>query len=441
MQAVVALDVGTSSVRAIIYSLNGRELYRRSYSYSPDFLHDGRVRQKCSCWEDGVFQVLEACGRFTGESAEKVEILAISVTSQRASVIPVDRAGTPLYNAIMWQDKTTLDECSYIESRISREEVYGLTGLHIDPYFSAPKILWLKSNEPDIFSAAEKFIGVQDYVVMLLTGEYVTDYSQACRTQLLDVSTGQWSSRLLEITSIKEKHLPAVVPPGSAAGTLLHGFARAAGLPPDIPVIIAGGDQQVAAIGMGVIGPGSVEANTGTGSFIISPVDAPLFHPEMKTLCSMAAVPGRWVVEAGVLTTGILYSWFADEFANSPEGDGFAKINRLVEEVSPGSNGVIVLPHFKGSAAPFWNPKAKGLFFNLTLASTRGEMARAVLESIVLEMGANLGLIRDLVPVPIEKTVVAGGLTRFPLFNQLQADVFNTGITLPVSSEAQRQVL
>ncbi len=435
MKTILSLDIGTSSVRGILYSLEGKELFAASCAYSPIFLNDGKVRQLCSSWDIGVRKILSECGRFRKDSRE-LDILAVSVTSQRASVIAMDDDGTPIYDAIMWQDKTSHAECDYIRSKISPEDVYSLTGLHIDPYFSAPKILWLKTNEPEIFKRSARFVGVQDYVVYLLTGKYITDHSQACRTQLLDISSGIWSKQLLEIIGIEESALPEVVPPGTIAGELLPAVADEAGLSENIPVILAGGDQQVAALGMGVIAPGSVEANTGTGSFMISPVATPVFHPEMKTLCSMAAIPGQWVVEAGILTTGILYSWFAREFAPDEDCDGYGEINHLIENVPAGANGVLALPHFKGSAAPYWNAKAKGMFFNLTLANTRADMARAVLESIVLEMGANLTLIKDLLKLPLKRTVVAGGLTRFDLFNRLQADVFALPVSLPQTTEA-----
>ena len=436
MKTILTLDLGTSSVRGTLYSIDGEELFSAAHSYAPEFLNDGRVRQAPSSWNDGVLEVLRRCGDASGETDASPQVIA--VTSQRASVIPVDESGTALYDAIMWQDKTTHAECREIERQISNKEAYSITGLRIDPYFSAPKIMWLKGNEPDIFKRSKAFLGVQDYVVLMLTGKMVTDHSQACRTLLMDIRSREWSPRMLEICAVDESRLPALVAPGSIVAPLLPKIAEATHLPSHTRVLLAGGDQQVAAIGMGVITEGTAEANTGTGSFLIAPVAEPVLHPEEKTLCSAAAIPGQWVAEAGVLTTGILYSWFAAEFTSTftSDSEDFAEINKLVKESPPGANGIIALPHFKGSAAPFWNPYAKGLFFNLTLANTRADMARALLESVVLDMGANLKLLQELLPRPIAEVVIAGGLTRFDLFNQLQADVFATQVRRPANSEA-----
>ncbi|MFC1820074.1 FGGY-family carbohydrate kinase [Thermodesulfobacteriota bacterium] len=439
MEFILSLDVGTSSIRGTVYSLEGKQIYSTAYSYTPRFFKDGRVRQSPESWRKGVIEVLSGCGAYIVDTQHR--ILAISVTSQRASVIPMDTEGHPLYDAIMWQDITTYRECSTIAETMCESEVYSITGLRINPYFSAPKILWIKEHEPEIFTAASKFVGVQDYVVHILTGKFVTDYSQACRTLFLDISTQEWNSSMLEVCLIDASKLPELVPPGTIIGPLLSEISDATGLPGEVPIVLAGGDQQVAAIGMGVISEGTVEANTGTGSFIIAPIDTPLLHPEARTLCSVAAIPRQWVIEAGVLTTGILYSWFAKEFIATGGGENgkvvdYTEINKLVQQSPPGAHGIIALPHFKGSTAPFWNPYAKGCFFNLTLANTRSDMARALLESIVLEMGDNLKLIREILPHPVNEIVVAGGLTNFKLFNQLQSDVFDAELRLPSTSEA-----
>lgn len=436
MKTILTLDIGTSGLHGVLYSLTGKVLHDVSQPYRPIFHQDGKVRQPAKDWEDAISTVLSFCGSHIEK--EKYQLLGISVTSQRASVLPLDAKGSVLNDAFMWQDKSTHAQCEKILENISVEKAYKITGLRVDPYFSAPKILWFKDNEPEIFAKTKKFLGVQDYVVFLLTGNYVTDFSQACRTLLMDIKSLQWSQTMLTATGIDSDILPELVSPGSIVGYITHSMANKTSIPKDVPVIIAGGDQQVAALGMGILTMGKVEANTGTGSFMISPVSKPLFHPQEKVLCSCAAIPGQWVVEAGVLTTGILYNWFVDEFSIAGE-QKFTHIDQLVEKSPPGANGVIALPHFKGCAAPYWNYRAKGIFFNLTLANSKGDMARALLESIVLEMGSNLALIRELINHEIDEVVVAGGMTKFKEYNQIQADVFATPLRIPSTREASSQ--
>jgi len=435
---ILTLDVGTSNIRCLAFDSSGRILAKSAYDYAPTYHTNGQVRQSADDWRTGTGDVIFRTVRSLGEDAKYIS--ALSLTSQRASLLPIDAEGNPLYEAIMWHDKTTTRQCADIADRIGMEEVYGKTGLRIDSYFTAPKILWLRDNEAELYDLAACFMGVQDYVAYLLTGNRVTDYSQASRTLLFNIREQRWDDEILTALEIEESRLPELVLPGSVCGYIIPEFAERTGIPVRTPVVLAGGDQQVAAVGMGIFDRNTAEVNTGTGSFVLTLTDEPMFHPEMKTLCSYSAVPGHWVAEAGVLTTGILYTWFTRELGFRPSGEGsqkdFSEIDRLIEAAPPGSHGVITLPHFKGAAAPFWNQHARGLFFNLTLSTTRGDFARSIIESIALEAGADINLLNQLQDIQIRTVVVAGGMTSFELFNQIQADVYGVPVIKNPHTEA-----
>lgn len=426
MKPIIALDTGTSSIRALTYSPRGELLHSASHSYGPTYHPSGEVRQSPSDWESGAKKVLTEAASFLHEKGLSAE--AISVTSQRASLISVGAKGEPLHDAIMWHDKTTIPQCRKMSEAIPMEVVYQKTGLRIDSYFSAPKLLQLRDKAREIFDTAHFFLGVQDYVILKMTGERVSDYSQASRTLLFNLKTQSWDVEILRALDFDENKLPRLVAPGSICGYICREFSTETGLKEGTPVVAAGGDQQVAAIGMGIFNRETAEVNTGTGSFVLTLVDEPVFHPEMKTLCSYSAIADKWVVEAGVLTTGIVFKWFAEEFTESGSPiDGlrnYEELDSLVKSSPAGSNGVILLPHFKGAAAPFWNSSARGVFFNLTLATKKGDMARAIVEAIALEIGENLRLLNQNESVNIREVIVAGGMTDFPLFNRIQADVY-----------------
>lgn len=437
-EIILTLDVGTSSIRCLAFSGKGEILANSSYEYAPTYHPNGQVRQSPSDWENGAVHVLSRTVEILG--TERKKIAAVSVTSQRASLIAADGNGTPLYDAIMWHDKTTSPYCPRIAERMSMEEMYARTGLRIDSYFTAPKILWLRDNQPDLYSRAETFFGVQDYVAYVLTGRRVTDYSQASRTLLFNIWEHRWDPGILEALEIEARMLPEVLQPGGIGGKITAETADRTGIPEGIPVILAGGDQQVAALGMGIFDHNTAEVNTGTGSFVITLTDSPVVHPEMKTLCSCSAIPDRWVAEAGVLTTGIVYNWFARElgFWRPEETDriDYAEIDRLIQSAPPGSNGLITLPHFKGAAAPFWNQNARGLFFNVTLAHKRGDFARSIIESIALEIGSDIRLLNEIPQIDTGRVIVAGGMTSFDLFNQIQADVYGVPVLKNPHTEA-----
>ncbi len=431
--SIIIIDVGTQSLRSILYSKKGEIKYMSQKGYSPVF--DGlNVEQDPRTWKENLLLTLKNVSDYAKEN--KIKIEAISITSQRASIIPVNKHGKYLYNALMWQDRRSYKQANSVKEKMSMKEIYQKTGLRLDSYFSAPKMMWLKENMREIYNDAYKIIGVQDYVVHLLTNRFVTDYSQAARTLLMNINTFTWDDELVNAFGLDKDILPEIVAPGSIVGNITDIINEKTGLDKNIPVIIAGGDQQCAAIGLNVLKQGSIEANTGTGSFIIGYTDKPIIDENMRVLCSASAIPGKWIIEAGVLTSGNIYTWFKDKFYKDIiDSNIYNVVNKEVETSPPGANGIILIPHFKGSAAPYWNPLSKGMFFNVSLENTRGDFARAILEGITYEMAENISLIEELTGY-VEIINIAGGLTKFTAFNQIQADVFNKAVSVYDSSEA-----
>lgn len=435
MECILAIDVGTASLRSVLYNLKGRPIFNSHRGYKPVFNSPLSVEQDPRSWKSALISTLKDVSQYLGQ--HPVVILAISVTSQRASVISVDNECRPLSNAIMWQDKRSMKQCKKLSELIGINEIYQKTGLRIDPYFSLPKILWFKENRPEIYNKTYKLIGVQDYILYLLTNNFVTDWTQASRTMLMNIRNFEWDLDLLKITGINSSLLPDLFPPGSIGGKLSKDIASFTGLMEGIPVVIAGGDQPSAAIGLNILKTGYAAVNTGTGSFIIAFSKRPVFDKKNRVLCSAASIPGKWVIEAGIFNTGAIYKWFREEFydLSSMEKDSYKTLNKEAEKAPVGSNGVAVLPHFEGSAAPYWNPIAKGLIFNLTLGSKRSDLVRAILEGICLEIADNISLIENVVGEIIAVSV-AGGLTKFSLFNQIQADAINKSVVKYQHSEA-----
>lgn len=428
-KAIAIVDVGTQSMRTILYNKKGESLFTSQLPYSP-FFNGIEVEQDPRTWKDTLYDTLKDINDYAKK--HKITIESISLTSQRASIIPVNRQGKVLYNAITWQDRRSHEETRSVKEKMSMQDIYQKTGLRLDSYFSAPKMKWVKNNMPDLYDETYKFIGVQDYVAYLLTGRFVTDVTQAARTLLMDIHKFAWDDELINAFDLDKEKLVEIVKPGTSIGFLNDQAVEKTGLAKNIDVILAGGDQQCAAVGLNVLTGGTLEANIGTGSFIIAHADKPVFDENMRVLLSASAVPGKWVVEAGLLTSGNIYAWYRDQFYKE---DTFDTINAEVIASQPGAKGLLLVPHFKGSAAPYWNPLSKGVFFNATLEHQRGDFARSVLEGIALEMAENIELIANLIGY-VDIIHAAGGLTKFPTFNQIQADVFNKAVSVYDSSEA-----
>ena len=438
--AIACIDVGTTGARTLIYSLQGELLSQAYKEYTSIFLSPTWIDHDPSTWINGVKNTfVRAVKQFSGDADS---IAAISVISQRSTVTPVDEQGVPLANAMLWQDKRAISQTEYIRDQLGDEEVYRRTGLRIDPYFSLPKILWLKENNTHVFSQTHKFLTVHDLVINYLTGAFVTDWTQASRTMLFNIERLAWDQGLCEHFGIPLHILPEAVPPGTVVGEVSAPVGKELGLRHPIPVVAAGGDQQAAAVGLGIVAPELMCVNTGTGSFILAHTDKPAFDPERRVVCTASAVAGKWLMEAGIFTSGSVYRWFRDTFAmvektaaDALSIDAYEIINSEVKNSPPGADGILLVPHFAGTAAPYWNPEASGVIFGLSLGHTRPAVIRALLEGITLEINKNIRIIEELVG-SIREIRVSGGAARSTTFNQIQADVYGKQVLRSVSEQS-----
>jgi len=220
-------------------------------------------------------------------------------------------------------------------------------------------------------------------------------------------------------------------------GVLSAQAAHATGLKAGLSVVSAGGDQQCAALGLGLCSGERAVSNTGTGSYLIGHADKPVFDPAMGLSCNVSALPGAYIVEAAVLTSGTIYRWFNESVCKSADAAGapFEALNAEAARAPPGANDLLLLPHFKGCGSPYWDPQAKGVFFNVCLSTSRGDMARAILEGIAIEMKASLELVEHLCG-SVRSVSVSGGLTKSDLFNQIQSDIFERPVLRFANNEA-----
>ena len=432
MNTVIAVDIGTTSLRATLYDQQGAALHREQRHNPPSYLDDGRVEQDPDSWMKHLVDALH--GAALAAARLQARVACIAVTAQRSSLIAVDARGRPLHPAILWQDS----RCTALARSMLEHDplVYGRTGLKISPVFSAIKMAWLRQERPQLWAATHKLLGVQDWVLFGLTGRYVTDHSLASRTNLLDLRTRAWDPELLALFGVPPRLLSELVAPGATVGGLLPALAAQFALPGGLPVVSAGGDQQCAALGLGLLAPGHAVANTGTGSYLIGHAPLPALDPLMRVSCNVSAAPGAYIVEAATLTSGSALRWLMGLLGQ--DADDPTALQWLAEAaaaVPAGSHGLLWLPHFKGAGTPHWDPAARGSLHGLSLSSTRGELARALLEAIAIELRLGLDLIEPLCGA-VQAVHVSGGMTRSALFNQIQADVLERPLRRFASNEA-----
>jgi D-xylulose kinase len=439
-ELVLAIDAGTTGVRSMFFDKSGNVIAKAYSEYESIFPHPSWVEQRSEDWWKKSCETIQQCVRQGNISTEHV--VGISVTNQRETVVPIDRDGKPLRNAIVWQDRRTVRQCDWIRKQVSPAEVYSITGLTIDPYFTAPKILWIRENEKGIFNATDKFLLVHDYLISRLSKELVTDYSNASRTLLLDVRSGKWSEKLLTALGIPLEKLPKAAEPGSYVGELTDAAAKETGLKTGTPIIAGGGDQQCAALGVGVVREGMMKSTTGTGTFLLAHSKTVRLDPARRVLCSRHVVPNAFVVEASMFTTGAALKWFRDnlgsaEMAIADENslDPYDVLTKAASQITPGSEGVIHIPHFAGAGAPNWNPRARGVFAGLALGHTRAHLIRAILEGVSYEIRTNIEVMREL-GLPSKEVRVTGGAARSDVWMQIQADILRTPVIRTKMEEA-----
>lgn len=437
---IMCIDIGTTGCRTVIFNAFGELLTQTYQEYKSIYLSSRWIDHDPKTWLQATRETVKEVLKEIGD--DKTCLAAIAVTSQRATFIPVDKSGEPLDNAILWQDKRAIEEAQYLVNEFGPDAIYDVTGLKIDPYFTLPKLLWLKRNKKDVYRYSSKFLSVQDFIIHYLTGEFNTDWTQASRTMLFNINQLQWDRDLIKSVGVDFAKLPEAIPPGSIVGNVTRAVSEELNLPQGLPVIAAGGDQQCAAIGLGVIKTGMIEVNTGTGSFILAHSDKPVKDAEQRLICSASSLAGNWVLEASIFTTGSVYRWFRDvlELKTKEEQEerginAYQLMDSEAAEEPLGANGLLLIPHFAASAAPYWNPEARGVLFGLSLGHQRSSISRAILEGIAFEVQKNIDIMESNIG-RIKEVRISGGSTKSGIFNQIQADIYGKPVVKTELEEA-----
>jgi D-xylulose kinase len=439
-ELVAVIDAGTSGLRSMIFDAEGKEIGRDYQEYQSLFPKPAWVEQDADDWWRAVCATAKNVIKKT--KIDPANVVGISVTNQRETIVPVDEGGRALRKAIVWQDRRTIPECKEIESRLGNDGIYEIAGLTIDPYFSASKILFIKKRKPEVFAQTHKFLLVHDFIEMQLSGKFVTDWSNASRTMLFDIEQHEWSKKICETLEIPIEKMPEPHPSGEIIGELTKAAAKATGFKEGTPVISGIGDQQAGALGLGLVSSGRLSCTTGTGTFLLAFLDKPLRDPQKRMLCSCHGIPGAWVMEASMFTTGSVYRWFRDQMseyeklkAKEQGKDPYELLNEQAAQAPAGSNGLVLIPHFAGAGAPHWNPYSRGVIAGLALGHSRKDVIRAIMESICFEIKKNIEIMQEL-KIKTDEVRITGGMTRSKTFNQIQADVYGVPVLLSRTEEA-----
>lgn len=416
METVLILDVGTSGMKGALFDRTGSALFTHKEQYAVLHLPEGRVEQECADFERALCKVLTACTACA--SREAYTIRAVSVTSQRSSMIALDRSGNPMGNAVMWLDLRSKPICEEINAQLDTQAICGMV---CTPVMAAPKYAWLRRARPEIYEKAEKLLGIHEYVMYLLCGNYTTDWSVASRSCLMDIRTCQWSQTLLDAFGIDPRKLCELGAPGRVVGVVCPEISQRTGLPGSIPVISGGGDQQCASLGLSMGRSDSICANCGTGSYATVLLDAPGDHFDPDKPVSAAAWPGKWLREASSKTGGGTFRWLLESFA--PELS-FTELSWLADQVPAGAKGMLMLP----GDGERWS------FANVSPVCGRPELVRAVMEGIAYELSCAVS--RASGGAAYTHIRLGGGLSASSTFCAMLADMTELPVIAAPDAEA-----
>ncbi|HEX9107491.1 MAG TPA: FGGY family carbohydrate kinase [Longimicrobiales bacterium] len=430
--ALLGIDIGTSAAKALLLDLDGREIATASQSYPLLTPQPGWVEQD----PEAVWQALCAVLREIVSQAgdHRTRSVSLALAAQAGSIIPADLAGDPVYPMLTWLDGRAQDLMRQWQADGTAAAIRRLSGWQPFAGLPLPSIGWLRQHRPDVHAAAARWLGPADFLIHRLTGEFATDQSAASEMLLVDVRTAQWSDALCAIGGLDPARQSRIVPSGRLAGALTPEAARLTGLPAGTPVIAGGNDQPCAGLAMGMTVPGKVMLSTGTAWVMMSVVDTPSSErvPAWVNVY-LHAVPGAWLQGQLVGGFGATVDWWVRQTWPPAEGGPlrYEPFNAAVQASPPGSQGLLFLS--LSGPSQVLNPAGGGGFAGLTLAHTRNDMSRAVLEGCAYEVRWALDELRA-AGIAADELWLAGGATRSPVWPQILADV--SGVPVVLAGEA-----
>ena len=419
----IGVDLGTSALKLVMMKGNGELVKTVSKEYPIYFPRSGWSEQNPTDWFLAVKEGLKELAACADE-----KIGGISFGGQMHGLVILDKDDNVLRPAILWNDGRSTEETDYLNNVIGKEKLSELTANIAFAGFTAPKILWVKNNEPEIFAKISKIMLPKDYISYMLSGSFSTDYSDASGMLLLDVKNKKWSKEMIDICSISEDMLPKLYESYEVVGAIKPELAKELGLNDDIKIIAGAGDNAAAAIGTATVGEGACNISLGTsGTVFISSKNFGV--DSFNALHSFAHADGNYHLMGCMLSAASCNKWWMEEILKTKD---FAKEQSDIDNL--GENNVFFLPYLMGERSPHNDPDAAGTFIGMRMDTKREDMTLAVFEGVTFALRDSLEVARSL-GIKIEKTMICGGGAKSPLWKRLVANILNVEVDVPMSEE------
>lgn len=420
----IGIDLGTSSVKLLLMDDNGKVRNIVSREYPLFFPHPGWSEQRPQDWyKESIEGVKELLQGFDAK-----EVAGISFGGQMHGLVALDEKDEVIRPAILWNDGRTTKECDYLNQIIGKEKLSEYTANIAFTGFTAPKILWMRENEPENFKRIKKIMLPKDYLAYKLTGTFCTDVSDASGMLLLDVGNRRWSDEMCEICHITKEMLPKVYESYECVGTVKPEIAEELGLAANVKVAAGAGDNAAAAVATGTVGDGKCNISLGTSGTIF--VSSKKFGvDENNALHAFCDANGAYHLMGCMLSAASCNKWWNDEILQTKD---YAKEQEQIKKL--GENHVYYLPYLMGERSPYNNPNARATFIGMTMDTTRADMTQAVLEGVAFALRDSFEVAKKL-GLKIERTKICGGGAKSPLWKKMIANILNIKVDVLETEE------
>ena len=430
MAFVIGIDVSTTATKAVLIDETGAVRGVGAAEYGFEVPQPLWSEQEPSFWWDGAVAAIRSVLATTGTAGN--DVAAIGLTGQMHGLVLLDEGNEVLRPAILWNDQRTAAECQAIRAAVGPERLIAITGNDALPGFTAPKLVWVRDHEPDVWRHIAHVLLPKDFVRLRLTGDHAVDKADGAGTILFDLAARDWSPEMLDVLGIDRRWLPETFEGPDVTGVVTAAAAEATGLRPGTPVVAGGGDQAANAVGLGAVEPGTPVLSLGTSGVVFAPTARPIIESGGRVHAFCHSVPDRWHLMSVMLSAAGSLRWYRDTVA---PGVSYGDLTDAAADVAAGSDGLWFLPYLSGERSPHPDPLARGAFVGLTVGHDRRHLTRAVLEGVAFGLRDGLDLMVEAgMPVPA-RIRASGGGTASPVWRQILADVLDAEIATVATTE------
>ncbi|MEZ4358180.1 MAG: FGGY family carbohydrate kinase [Eubacteriales bacterium] len=439
MSVLVSVDVGTTNLKAAAFDVDGNLI---SLKKMPSLITYGDNDEGYIDPELLFENIASLLCQLTSEVGSS-NVTAISVAGMGEAIVPIDKDGHNTYPVIAWFDMRSRDQVEFMLENISNEQFFSITGLECHPMFSLSKMLWIKSNHPEVYEKSVMWLPVASYILYRLSGEAATDFTLASRTLMLDIHNCKWSKKILDTFNIDKNTLPKLVDAGTLIGSVTHESAKKTGLKAGTPVVMGGHDHPCTTIPAGILLSRRLLDSSGTAESALGILNKGATPPTKYegVRINRHLDSSRIATSAGIISSGSSLDWSINQLASLTNWGINSKISyegimAKVVKVPPGSGGAMFMPHIRGAGAPFRNPASKGAFVGLRSSHTQVDLIRAVIEGLCFELKTIVIKMEEVGGITYDSVATVSGASKIALWQQIKASVIGKPIMTPEITEA-----